>query len=226
MHKIKSSFSVFHCVNTEAFLFFWSRWRQSQETPQQGSVAQPLALCALQAHSVAPSDGFCPLKTSALTDCPRLPWGRKLYCRVCICMRRMWPFSAVLPTLPSSWLRSSHCPCDTWSQESLEQPTAGSLFLLACGAQTLLQNKMCHSHLCRWKGLFQDDFIRGQMVAVAYTVKDQRLRIKRLILWVLVSARVEGSTQHLCKDRDPETTGGSRRARETLREREKERKKQ
>lgn len=94
---------------------------------------------------------FALCKTSRLTDCPLREYrgeqgliavhafacagcGPSLYC------------SWGCQLFPFSWLDVSRCPCDTWSRESLEQPAAGSPLLLACAAETLLQNKICRSH--------------------------------------------------------------------------------
>lgn len=141
------------------------------------------------------SDGFCPLQDLQTDRLSKVQWGRRLYCCAFICMHRMWPFSVLrwgCQVFLFSWLNFSHCPCDTWSQESLEQPTAGSQLLLARAAEMLLQNKICHSHLCRWKGLLQDDFIRGQTVALGSVLKAWSCAM-------LISTGAEGSTQHLAK---------------------------
>lgn len=141
---------------------------------------------------------FALCKTSRLTDCPLLQWGRKLYHCACICMHRMWPLSVLqwgCQLFPFSWLDSSHCPCDTWSQESVEQPTAGSLFLLAtvcCWNAPSKQNMSLSSMqvkrpFSRWFHQRADGGFR--------------LHVKRLILWGVDLNQGWGQHSAPCKDR-------------------------
>lgn len=140
---------------------------------------------------------FALCKTSRLTDCPLWECGGEegltaVHAFACAGCGPSLCCSWGCQLFPFSWLAVSRCPCDTWSRESLEQPAAGSPLLLACAAETLLQNKICRSHPGGWKGLLQDDFIRAQTAALGYAFKGWSRE-------VLISTGAEGSTQHLAK---------------------------
>lgn len=185
--------SLRQCGSFSLFFFFKSRWRQSQETPSKAAQLT-LQHCVPSRNTLTRTlQWFWPFARPLLL----LRWGRKLQRFTWICTSMTWPFSVLQQghqLFPFSWLNSSHSPRDTRLWVSFQQPTAGSPFLLARAAETLRQNKIRCSHVGRWKGLFQDDFIWGQMVALGYALKDWSCE-------VLISTRAEGSTQHLAKTR-------------------------
>lgn len=113
-----------------------------------------------------------------------LSGGKAFSLSVCICMHRMWPF----PVL--QW-GCQPFPLSLWHLATGIAPAASS-WVSAPAAEMLLQNKTCPSHLCRWKGLFQDGSIRGQMVALGYALKGWSSEVLLPILG-------ESSTQHLAK---------------------------
>lgn len=191
MHKIKCSFSVFHCVNMEAFLFFFfflkSRWRQSQETP---SKAAQLTLQHCVPSRNTPTwtpQWFWPFAR------PLLPlwWGRKLQRFTWICTSMMWSFSVLQQgdqLFPFSWLNSSHSPHDTRLWVSFQQPTAGTCCRNAPSKQnTLLSCRQVKRPFSRWLHLRADGGFR--------------LRIKRRILWGADLNQGWGQHSAPCKDK-------------------------
>lgn len=121
---IKSNLLFLSSIVTmpELFSFFQGGGDDPKEHPRK--AAQPRLW--LRNTRTRPCDGFCPLPDPWADRLPTFTAGAKLYLSLCA--------FACEGCGPSLYCRgaanSSHCPCDTWLQESLEQPPAGSLLLL------------------------------------------------------------------------------------------------